>query len=50
MNAQRITKAIVTTVLGVAATLMLTGCPWYDQDYSFDFDFIVTDTPKILKN
>ena len=49
MNAQRITKAIVTTVLGVAATLMLTGCPWYDQDYSFDFDFIVTDTPKNLE-
>ena len=49
MNAYRMTKTITAIALGMAAVLLLTGCPWYNQDYKFDFETIITDVPVNLE-
>ena len=49
MNAYRMTKTITAIALGMAAVLLLTGCPWYNPDYKFDFETIITDVPVNLE-
>ncbi len=49
MNAYRMTKTITAIALGMAAVLLVTGCPWYNPDYKFDFETIITDVPVNLE-